>query len=36
MADKKLNGIPVNDKTVAEMKMIGEEIGLKFEDYFKI
>ncbi len=36
MADKKVNGIPVNDKTVAEMKMIGEEVGLNFEDYFKM
>ncbi len=35
-ADKLENGIPVNEKTVAEMKMIGETVGLNFSDYFNM
>ena len=34
-ADKLKNGIPVNDKTVAEMKAIGQQLGLDFDGYFK-
>ncbi|MBU5450183.1 Ldh family oxidoreductase [Acetivibrio sp. MSJd-27] len=34
-ADKLKNGIPVNDKTVAEMKGIGQQLGLDFDSYFK-
>lgn len=32
MEDKLRNGIPVNDKTVAEMKMIGERYGVPFPE----
>lgn len=35
-AEKLKSGIPVNEKTLAELKMIGEKLGLKFNDYFKI
>ena len=30
------DGIPVNDKTLAEMKMISEKLGLNFNDYFTL
>lgn len=33
-AQKLKEGIPVNDKTLAEMKTIGENLGLNFNDYF--
>ncbi len=35
MAVKLENGIPVNDKTVDEMKGIGQQLGLDFDSYFK-
>jgi LDH2 family malate/lactate/ureidoglycolate dehydrogenase len=36
-AEEKLkSGIPVNEKTLAELKMIGEQHGLKFSEYFPI
>ena len=35
-AEKLKNGIPVNVKTVDEMKMIGETVGLDFSDYFNM
>ncbi|MBQ0001226.1 MAG: Ldh family oxidoreductase [Clostridiales bacterium] len=35
-ADKEKNGILVNDKTVDEMRMIGEYVGLVLEDYIKV
>lgn len=35
-AEKLKTGIPVNEKTLAELKMIGEKLGLKFNDYFSI
>ena len=34
-ADRLANGIPVNDKTVDELKMIGEYVGLNFDDYIR-
>lgn len=34
MAEKQKTGIPVSDKTVDELKMIGEYVGLKYGDYF--
>ncbi len=34
-AEKTANGIPVNEKTLAEMKMIGETLGVSFDDYVK-
>lgn len=33
-AEKMKTGIPVNEKTLSELKMIGAQAGLKFEDYF--
>lgn len=33
-AEKMLNGIPVNEKTVTEMRMIGNSVGVNFESYF--
>lgn len=33
-AEKLQNGIPVNEKTIAEMKMIGESVGVDFKEYF--
>jgi len=33
-AEKLKNGIPVNEKTLAELRMIGETLGLQFDDYF--
>jgi len=33
MAQKKRDGIPVNDKTVDELKMIGAYVGVKYEAY---
>ncbi len=35
MAEKLACGIPVNDKTVEELKLIGASLGLDFADYFK-
>jgi LDH2 family malate/lactate/ureidoglycolate dehydrogenase len=34
MAEKLENGIPANDKTIAELRAIGEAVGVKFDDYF--
>lgn len=34
-ADKLKNGVPVNNKTLAEMKMIGETVGVNMNDYIK-
>ena len=34
-AEKLVSGVPVNEKTLAELKDIGATLGLKFEDYFK-
>ncbi len=33
--EKLKNGIPVNDKTVAEMRDMGKQVGLDFDSYFK-
>jgi len=33
MAEKQKTGIPANDKTVEELKKIGEYVGLRYEDY---
>lgn len=33
-AEKLKNGIPVNDKTLDEMKRIGESVGVRYENYF--
>lgn len=35
-AEKIKTGIPVNEKTLVELKMIGEKQGLRFDDYFAI
>lgn len=35
-AQKLKDGIPVNEKTLDEMKMIGEQLGLNFSDYIKL
>lgn len=34
--EKLKNGIPANEKTISELKMIGEKHGLIFSDYFNI
>ena len=34
MEQKQRDGIPVSDKTVDELKMIGEYVGLAYSDYF--
>ncbi|MBQ2767449.1 MAG: Ldh family oxidoreductase [Clostridia bacterium] len=34
MRDKLENGIPVNDKTIAELRAIGAQLGLDYDDYF--
>ena len=34
MNEKLKNGIPVNDKTVAELKEVGKTVGLNYQDYF--
>lgn len=36
MQEKLKTGIPVNEKTLEELKMIGKKNGLNFNDYFKI
>ena len=33
-AEKMSAGIPVNEKTLSELRMIGAQLGLQFEDYF--
>jgi len=33
---KMADGIPINDKTLAEMKMIAESQGVKFDEYFTL
>ncbi len=35
LTDKLKNGIPVNDKTIDELKKIGQSVGLDFSDYIK-
>lgn len=34
MNEKLKNGIPVNNKTVAELKEVGKTVGLNYQDYF--
>jgi L-2-hydroxycarboxylate dehydrogenase (NAD+) len=36
MAEKMQTGIPVNEKTLAELKMIGGQLGLSFSDFFSL
>ncbi len=35
-AEKMKNGIPVNEKTLKEMKEIGGQFGVRFEEYFSL
>ena len=35
MAEKLEIGIPANEKTIAELKEIGNVVGLNYDDYFK-
>ncbi len=34
MAEKLVQGIPANEKTLAELRAIGEKLGVSFEEYF--
>lgn len=34
LKEKTISGIPVNEKTVSELKMIGEYVGLAYDDFF--
>ena len=34
MAEKLVQGIPANDKTIAELRTIGDKLGVSFEEYF--
>ena len=34
MKEKMETGIPASDKTIDELKAIGQHVGLRYEDYF--